>query len=87
MAEITGKLLSDLRPDGRVRIVFLAGEGTGDEPAFTVNDLDTAEVEFVRTLGLPPERAAELRALLERNKVFCVEATLLDAVAAMFRCI
>jgi hypothetical protein len=47
--------------------------------------LVTAKMEFVQTFGLTPERAAGLRAQLERNKVFAVEASLDDAVAAMFR--
>jgi hypothetical protein len=84
MAQIKGTLLSDLCPDGRVRIVFQVGEGSGDEPIFSVKNLDTAEREFVRTLGLLPERAANLRAQLERNKVFCVQVTLDDTVAPMF---
>jgi hypothetical protein len=84
MAEITGKLLSDLRPNGKVRIVFIAGDGTGKEPALTIKNLDTAELEFVQTFGLTPERAAGLRAQLERNNVFAVEATLDESVVAMF---
>jgi len=81
MAEITGKLLADMHPTGVVRIVFIAGEGTGKESAFTVKNLDTAEKVFVRTLGLAPERAAALRAQLERNKVFCIQMCLDDANA------
>jgi hypothetical protein len=84
MAQIKGTLLSDLCPDVRVRIAFQAGEGSGDEPIFAVKNLDTAETEFVRTLGLSPERAANLRRQLERNKVFCVKVTLDDTVAPMF---
>ena len=84
MAEINGTLLGDWCPDGRVRIVFQVGEGSGHEPIFAVKNLDTAEREFVCRLGLPPERAANLRAQLERNKVFCVQVTLDDTVAPMF---
>jgi hypothetical protein len=51
MAAIKGKLLADLRPTGVVRIVFIAGEGTGREPAIRVKNLHTAEMEFVRTFG------------------------------------
>jgi hypothetical protein len=74
-----------LRPNGKVPIVFHVGERSGDEPIFSVKNLETAEREFVRTVGLSPERAANLRAQLERNKVFCVQVTLNDTVAPMFR--
>jgi hypothetical protein len=84
MAEIKGTLLADWCPDDRVRIVFQVGEGSRDEPIFAVKNLDTAEREFIRTLGLTPERAANLRAQLERNRVFCVQVTLDDTVAPMF---
>jgi hypothetical protein len=84
MAQLKGTLLSDLRPNGKVRIVFHVGERNGNEPIISVKNLDTAEREFVRTLGLSPERAANLRAQLERNKVFCVQVTLDDTVAPMF---
>jgi len=80
MAEIKGTLLADWCPDGRVRIVFQVGEGSEDEPIFALKKLDTAEREFVRIL----ERAANLRAQLERKKVFCVKVTLDDTVAPMF---
>lgn len=55
MPEITGKLLSDSHPDGRVRIVFIAGDGPGKEPALTIKNLDIAELEFVQTFGLTPD--------------------------------
>jgi hypothetical protein len=84
MAEIKGTLLADWCPDGKLRVVFQVAEGTGHEPIFAVKNLDAAEKEFVRTLGLRPERAAILRAQLERNKVFCVKVTLDNAVAPMF---
>jgi hypothetical protein len=67
-----------------VRIVFIAGEGTGREPAFTVESLERAEMEFVQTFGLSPELAAGLRRQLERNNVFAVEASLDETVAAMY---
>jgi hypothetical protein len=62
MAQIKGTLVVDWCPDGRVRIVFQVREGSGDEPIFAVKNLDTAEWEFVRKLGLSPERASTLRA-------------------------
>ena len=84
MAQIKGTLLSDLRPNGKVRMIFHVGERSGDEPIFSAKNLDTAAREFVRTFGLSPERAANLRAQLERNKVFCVQVTLDDTAAPMF---
>jgi len=85
MAAITGKLISDLQPNGIVRMVFSVGGGSGTEPALTVKNLDTTELEFVRTLGLTPERVGRMHAQLERNRIFCAEVSLEDEVAAMFR--
>jgi len=51
----------------------------------TAKNLDAAEVDFVRTCGLTPERAAALRAELDRNKVVSVETSIDAAVAAKFR--
>jgi hypothetical protein len=84
MAKIKGMLLSDLRPNGTVRISFIIDGGSGSEPALRVKDLDTAEADFVRTFGLPPNLASALRGGLERNKVFCLETNLNEEVAAMF---
>ena len=56
----------------------------GNETPFTATDLDAAEVVFM-TCGLTPERAAALRAELERNKVASVETRIDDAVAKKFR--
>jgi hypothetical protein len=64
--------------------VFIASVGGGNETPFTAKDLDAAEVVF-QTCGLTPERAAALRAELERNKVVSVETSMDDAVAAKFR--
>ena len=76
MAEIKGMLLSDLRPNGTVRITFITDGGNGNEPALKVKDLDTAEADFVRIFGLTPELAIALRGGLERNKVFCLGTAL-----------
>jgi len=84
MAEITRQLLPNLRPNGTVRIVFIACDGSGEEPAFTATNLSTAESMFARKFGLTPERSAGLRAQLERNTVFAVEASLDETFAAMF---
>jgi hypothetical protein len=85
MPEITGKLLAELHPNGTVQIVFIAHTGGGNEAPLTVKNLDTAEMDFVKTCGLMPERAAELRAELDRNKVVSVETSVDASVAAMFR--
>jgi hypothetical protein len=85
MPEITGRLLADLHPNGTVRMVFIAHTGGGNEAPLTVKNLDTAEIDFVRTCGLTPERAAALRAGLDRNKVVSVETSIDAAVAAKFR--
>ena len=85
MPEITGTLLADLHPNGTVRMVFIAHTGSGNECPITAKSLDSAETDFVRTCGLTPERAAELRIELDRNKVVSGETSIDDAVAAMFR--
>lgn len=85
MPEINGKLLADLHPNGTVRMVFIASLGGGNEAPITAKNLDTAELDFVRTFGLTPERTAALRSELQRNKVFSVETCIDDEVAAQFR--
>ena len=82
MPEITGGLLADLHPNGTVRIVFIAHVGGGNEAPLTAKDLDTAEIDFVKTCGLTPERASALRKELDRNKVVSVETSIEGAVAA-----
>ena len=67
-----------------MRIVFSASVGGGNETPFTAESLDAAEIVFM-TCGLTPERAADLRAELDRNKVVSVETRMDDAVAAKFR--
>jgi hypothetical protein len=84
MAQIAGRLLADLFPNGTVRIVFITSVGGGNETPFTANDLDAAENVFM-TCGLKPERAAALRAELDRNKVISIETSIDDAVAEKFR--
>ena len=51
MTKIPGRLLADLHPNGTVRIVFIAGDGGGNETPFTAKNLDAAEVTFM-TWGL-----------------------------------
>ena len=85
MAQIAGRLLADLHPNGTVRMVFIASVGGGNEAPITAKNLDTAEIDFVRTCGLTPERAGLLRAELDWNKVVSVETSIDDAIAAKFR--
>ena len=85
MPEITGNLNVDLHPAGTVRTVFIAHTGGGYECPITAKNLDAAEIDFVRTCGLTPERAAALRTELERNKVSSVETSIDAAVAGRFR--
>ena len=84
MPEITGGLLADLHPNGTVRIFFIAHVGGGNEAPLTAKDLDTAEIDFVKTCGLTPERASALRTELDRNKVVSVETRIDGAVPAKF---
>jgi hypothetical protein len=67
-----------------MRMVFIASIGGGNEAPLTAKDLDAAEIVFM-TCGLTPERAAVLRAELERNKVCSVQTSIDDAVAARSR--
>src|SRR5712692_2662910 len=76
MSEITGRLLAELHPNGTVRLVFIAHTGDGNEVPMTAKSLDTAEIDFVNTCGLTPERAAALRAELHRNKFTSVATTI-----------
>ena len=84
MAKIPGRLLADLYPNCTVRVVFIATVGGGNESPFAAKSLDAAETIFM-TCGLAPERAAALRAELERNKVVSVETTVDEAVAERVR--
>jgi len=84
MAKIPGKLLANLDPNGNVRVVFVASLGVRNERPFTATDLDAAEIVFM-TCGLTPERAATLRAELQRHKVASVETCVDDVVTEKFR--
>ena len=84
MPGITGRLLADMHPNGTVRFVFIAHTGGGNECRMTAKNLDAAENDFVKTVGLSPERASALRMEVDRNKVASVETKVDAAVAAMF---
>jgi hypothetical protein len=66
-------------------MIFIESVGSGNETPLTAKNLDAAAIDFVSTCGLTPERAAALRAELERNKVPSVETSIDDAIAAKFR--
>ncbi len=66
-------------------MVFIAHTGGGNEVPLTVKNLDTAEMDFVKTCGLTPERVSALRTELDRNKVVSAETSVDTSVAAMFR--
>jgi len=85
MAEVIGRLITDLHPNGTVRMVFIAHVGGGFERPQTAKSLDTAEGEFVNTLGLTPDKAAELRAQFERDKIADAVISADAKVAATFR--
>ena len=85
MAEVSGRLITDLHPTGTVRMVFLQHIGGGLERPQTANNLDIAEGEFVNTLGLTPDQAAMLRAQLERDMMADAVISIDKEVAATFR--
>jgi hypothetical protein len=84
MPKLTGRLLADLHPNGTVRVVFIATFRGGNEAPIHAIDLDAAEIIF-QTCGLSMDRAAALKAEVQRNKVASVEATVDEEVAAKFR--
>jgi len=84
MAEVMGRLITDLHPSGTVRMVFLQHNGGGFERPQTVKNLDMAEKEFINTLGLSSEKAAALRAQLERDKMADAVITVDAGVATTF---
>ena len=85
MTDVSGRLITDLHPNGTVRIVFLQHVGGGYERPFTAKSLDIAEGEFVNRLGLTLERATALRAQLEQDKMADAVISVDAEVAAMFR--
>ena len=85
MAQVSGRLITDLHPNGTVRMVFLPHIGGGYERPHTAKNLGMAEREFINTLGLTPENAASLRAQLERDKMAHAVISTDAEVAATFR--
>lgn len=76
--------IADLHPEnGTVRVVFIAAFGRGNECPVKANDLDAAEVLFI-SCGMSADRAAALRAEVQRNKVASIETSVDEEVAAKF---
>ena len=85
MADVSGRLITDLHPNGTVRIVFRQHFGGRYERPQTVKSLDIAEEEFADTPGMTPGKAAVLRAELSRNKIADTVVRIDEEVAAPFR--
>jgi hypothetical protein len=85
MAEVSGQLITDLLPNGTVRTVFLQHVGGGYERPLMAKNLDLAEKELINTLGLTSEKAAELRAQLEHDRMADAVIIVDAQVAATFR--
>ena len=85
MAEVSGRLITDLHPNGTVRMVFLQHIGGGFEKPQTAKDLNIAEKVFIKTLRLTPDKAAVLRAQLEQDKMADAVISVDVEVAATFR--
>ena len=83
MAEITGRLITDLNPDGTVRMVFVASKGGSNERPLVLKDLDAA-VDIIKTL-VTLEQAAVLRGQLVRDRMADAVITIQEEVAATFR--
>jgi hypothetical protein len=85
MANVPGRLIVDLQPNGTVRMVFIASVGGGNEMPIIAKNLDVAEIDFISTCGLSAERAAAFKAELKRNRMASVETSIDEATAAKFR--
>lgn len=80
MAEITGRLVTLLHPNGVVRMIFIASvRGNGRQ--LVAKNLDAAELDFMQIFGLTPAKAAMLRARLERDETADVVITVEEKVA------
>jgi hypothetical protein len=85
MAEVIGRLITDLHSNGTVRMTFIQRIGGGFERPQTAKNLGMAEKEFINTPGLPPDMAAALRAQLERDKMADAAMSVDAMVADTFR--
>jgi len=64
MAQIAGRLLADLHPNGTVRIVFIASVGGGNETPFTAESLD---LKWLRSCSCACSTAPESRGSISAN--------------------
>ena len=83
MAEITGRLITDLHPSGTVRVVFIASKGGGNERPVLSKNLDAA-LDFMKSF-VNPKTALTLRTQLERDKVDDAVISIDEEVATAFR--
>jgi len=83
MAEITGRFISDLLPNGTVRMVFIASRDGGNERPLLSKNLDAA-LNFMKSF-VTPEKAMTLRAQLERDKMADAVISIDKERAATFR--
>ena len=84
MAEVSGRLITDLHPNGTVRMVFLQHGGRYERP-HTAKNLDMAEKEFINRLRLASEKAAALRAQLAQDKMADAVISIEEELAEAFR--
>jgi hypothetical protein len=84
MAKIPGRLIVDLLPGRKVRMVFLPRNGNMDVYPIRITDLDAAELLFM-ACGLQAGRAAELYIEMCTNKVAGADTIVDDALAGKFR--
>jgi hypothetical protein len=82
--KIPGRLIVDLLPDGKVRLVFLPSSGDEDATPVDAKDLNAAEFLFLNC-GLSVKTAAALRAEINRNKVAGLDTSVSEDIAAWFR--
>ena len=83
MAEVAGRLITDLHPNGTVRMVFIACKGGGNEKPHVSKDLNAA-VDLMKTF-VTPEQAMMLRGQLERDRMADAVISLEEEAAAKFR--
>jgi hypothetical protein len=84
MAQIPGRLIVDLFPDGTASLKFLPTGGDKDASPITVTDINVAEFFFM-TCGLSPERSAALRDEVSHNKIASIDVNFDEEIAERFR--
>src|SRR5580692_4651358 len=80
MAEITGRLIMNVLPNGTVTTAFVPNMGGENMNPIVAQNLGYAEDALVKTFGQTPARAAWIRADLEREgtvrSVICIDVEL-----------